>query len=87
MAMFLLAARPSYAPRVLVRTQNVNSLQCFSVALFCSARLQAGTLISGRCPPKGWRYMNQNLVFMPTPRGASIQYHPGAIFRTQGVSF
>jgi len=29
---------------------------------FCSARLQAGTLESTRCPPEGGRYMNQNRV-------------------------
>ena len=32
------------------------------LARFCSARLQAGTLKSSRCPPEGGRYMKQNRV-------------------------
>src|SRR5580704_2665036 len=35
---------------------------------FCSARLQAGTLDSSRCPPEGGRYMNQNRVRTRTLR-------------------
>jgi DsbC/DsbD-like thiol-disulfide interchange protein len=33
----------------------------------CSARLQAGTLESTRCPPESGRYKNQNRIFTRTP--------------------
>ena len=36
---------------------------------FCSARLQAGTLESCRCPPEGGRYTNQNRVLTRTLTG------------------
>jgi uncharacterized damage-inducible protein DinB len=40
---------------------------------FCSARLQAGTLKSSRCPPEGGRYINQNRVLKQDLNGRTNQ--------------
>jgi hypothetical protein len=49
------------------------------VARFCSARLQAGTLESSKCPPEGGRYMSQNRVLTQTlkpgpPKRAKVRH-------------
>src|ERR1700747_756545 len=47
--------------------QGLKSLcENLKLAHFCSARLQAGTLESNRCPPGGGRYMNQNRILTHT---------------------
>ena len=40
------------------------------LAHFCSARFQAGTLESSRCPPESGHYMNQNRVLTQTLKPA-----------------
>ena len=52
------------------------------LAPFCSARLQAGTLESRRCPPEGGRYMNQYRVLTQTLQGAQWLM----VSETQGVA-
>jgi hypothetical protein len=54
------------------------------LAGLCSARLQAGTLESGRCPLEGGRYMNQNLVLTQTvkPRLPKLQHRRVAELRS-----
>ncbi len=53
---------------------------------FCSARLQAGTLESTRCPPEGGRYMIQNPVLTQTLKPA-IKCNPNGRVETRPSKF